>query len=360
MEEKHGASSQSSHPTIDIRLQALLEADDEQYQILLDNLIKEHAEPLVHKIIHSKLAHGTSSAQASHNDANDLCQDAITKLISYLTHSRTSSSGLAIRAFDDFVAKITFNVYNNYVRSQYPQRYKLKRRLEYQLKSRKEFDLWKEASEQWAGLADWRNSSWDTQTAPAVIQPQSFPSAQFGETPRHQVPLFALLMQVFEWAKNPIAFDRLVDFVAEFYGIKDFAAEDWLGNNKQSYSEQKSGDETQKLEYRERLRFVWREIQSLPIRQRYALLLNWKSNAYDSVLHTLITWDLATLQTIAEALEMEPSDLERIWNSLPLKDSTIGDLLGGLSIQTVINLRKSARERLVRRLRKPKNQLPKL
>ena len=359
MEDKAEVCPQSGHPTIDIRLQAMLEADEEQYQILLDDLIKDHAEPLVHNIMRSKLrlSIDKSSNQTEHNDANDLCQDSITRLISHLKRLRANSSGVAISSFDDFVARITFNVYNNYVRLKYPLRHKLKRQLEYQLKSRKEFDLWKVASEQWAGFAEWRNSSWQNKHAPVLNQMQSFFNAQFDETTHQQISQLVLLSKIFEWTEKPIAFDHLIDIVAGFYGIRDHASEDWL---EELPSGREAADETQNLEFRENLRLVWKEIQSLPIRQRYALLLNWKSNANDSIVNTLITWDLATTQTIAEALEMDPGELERIWNSLPLKDAEIGNLLGDLSIQTVINLRKSARERLARKLRKPKNQLPKL
>ena len=47
-------------------------------------------------------------------------------------------------------------------------------------------------------------------------------------------------------------------------------------------------------------------------------------------------------------LEMPPGELVRIWNDLPLEDQRIGQRLG-LDRQRVINLRKSARERLNRK-----------
>ena len=48
-------------------------------------------------------------------------------------------------------------------------------------------------------------------------------------------------------------------------------------------------------------------------------------------------------------LEMPAGELVRIWNDLPLEDQRIGQRLG-LDRQRVINLRKSARERLNRRI----------
>ena len=52
---------------------------------------------------------------------------------------------------------------------------------------------------------------------------------------------------------------------------------------------------------------------------------------------------------ISEALEIAPLEFARLWNLLPLDDLALAALLG-VTRQQVINLRKSARERLVRRI----------
>ena len=360
MEEKDGVHPKSARPKIDSRLQALLEADDQQYQILLDNLIKEHAEPLIHKIIWAKLklSQNKNTKMAGNDDANDLCQDSIIKLIAHLKQLRTNPARYAISAFDEFVAKVTFNVYNHYLRVKYPHRHKLKRQIEHLLRSRKEFDLWKESSERLAGLAKWRDRNW-SKTNSGVLQAQSFVLAQLDETLIHQISLADLLTRFFEWANEPVAFDELVNVIAEICGVKDVPQKDWPMEYLPS-TEQHSGEGIRKLEYREHLRHVWKEILALPIRQRYALLLNWKNSAEDSVVSTLIIDGIASIQNIADALDMNLPDLEQIWDQLPLKDAVIGDMLGGLPAQTVANLRKSARERLGRRMKKLRTQLPKI
>ncbi len=358
MEEKDGVYPKSAHPKVDIRLQALLAADDQQYQALLDNLIKEHAEPLIHKIIHAKLKlpQTKSIKKTGHDDANDLCQDSIIKLIAHLKQLKTDPSRHPISAFDDFVAKITFNVYNSYIRSKYPHRHKLKRQIEHLLKSRKEFDLWKESSERLAGFAHWRDSNWPKANQ-ETIQTQSFVLAQLDDFLINQIPLATLLTKFFDWSNQPVAFDELVNIIAEVCGIKDIQQNDWPVDHQPS-AKQHSGDGILKLEYREHLRLVWKEILALPIRQRCALLLNWKNSASDSFLSTLIIDGIASAQNIAEALEMDLPHLEQIWDQLPLKDAAIGKMLGGLPAQAIANLRKSARERLTRRIEKIRTQLP--
>jgi hypothetical protein len=58
---------------------------------------------------------------------------------------------------------------------------------------------------------------------------------------------------------------------------------------------------------------------------------------------------VASIRTIAETLEFSAESFAALWKSLPLEDLAIADLLG-VTRQQVINLRKSARERLTRRI----------
>src|SRR5207244_2363618 len=103
------------------------------------------------------------------------------------------------------------------------------------------------------------------------------------------------------------------------------------------------------VESRDTLRMVWKEIRELPARQRCALLLNLREEEEGNALALLVTSGIATLQEIAAVLEMSVSELAEIWASLPVDDRTIAERLG-LTRQQVINLRKSARARLARRI----------
>jgi CRP-like cAMP-binding protein len=58
----------------------------------------------------------------------------------------------------------------------------------------------------------------------------------------------------------------------------------------------------------------------------------------------------ARFDDVATALGMTAEELSAIWNDLPLDDLRIAALLN-VTRQQVINLRKSARDRLRRRLR---------
>jgi hypothetical protein len=88
----------------------------------------------------------------------------------------------------------------------------------------------------------------------------------------------------------------------------------------------------------------------LPLNQRAALLLNLKDAEGRGCIALFTVTNIATLRELAEALEMKAEILAELWNKLPLEDAKIAELLK-LTRQQVINARKSARERLARRLR---------
>ncbi|HUR82071.1 MAG TPA: hypothetical protein VM733_15000, partial [Thermoanaerobaculia bacterium] len=88
--------------------------------------------------------------------------------------------------------------------------------------------------------------------------------------------------------------------------------------------------------------------------QRKALLLNLRGEDEPNVIALLILTGTAKFDDIAAAREMSGQELAELWNELPLDDLRIAAALG-VTRQQVINLRKSARERLRRRLRNNRN-----
>jgi hypothetical protein len=100
-----------------------------------------------------------------------------------------------------------------------------------------------------------------------------------------------------------------------------------------------------RLERREDLASLWKEILLLPARQRLALLLNLRGDGGGSAIALLVLVGVTTFDGLAEALAMTPEELGAIWSELPLGDLEIAAKLG-VTRQQVINLRKAARKRL--------------
>ena len=109
---------------------------------------------------------------------------------------------------------------------------------------------------------------------------------------------------------------------------------------------------TMRLELRERLAALWREVLLLPARHRNAHLLSARASS-GAALWLVVDLGVASFRAAAEALDTTPADLSEVWNRLPLADSEIADRLG-LARQQVINLRSTAREKLERNLKSNK------
>jgi hypothetical protein len=98
------------------------------------------------------------------------------------------------------------------------------------------------------------------------------------------------------------------------------------------------------------LRRLWDEISQLPPRQRAALLLNLRDESGRGVVDLWMIVGIATVEAVASVLGTTVAEFAALWSELPLDDNRIAALLG-LTRQQVINLRKSARERLTRRMK---------
>src|SRR5205085_6988337 len=105
----------------------------------------------------------------------------------------------------------------------------------------------------------------------------------------------------------------------------------------------------EQLASREAADALWVEIQQLPVRQRVALLLGARDSSGQSAVAMFPAAGVATIEQIAAVLEIAHDELASFWPDLPLDDNSIAARLGG-SRQQIINLRKSARDRLARRL----------
>ena len=109
-------------------------------------------------------------------------------------------------------------------------------------------------------------------------------------------------------------------------------------------------DVARQTESRIFLQRLWEEVRQLPLSQRAALLLNLRDQQGRGCLALFPALGIATFRQMAEALEMSAEKLAELCNGLPLEDAKIAELLQ-LTRRQVINARKSARQRLTRRLK---------
>lgn len=326
--------------------------DEEQADHCLASLIDEHAVPIVKEILGSSLRfHLSNHGPASTQDASDLFNDIIANLLSRLRKIRSDYPHGAIADFRGYVAATAYNACNLYLRQKYPRRSRLKNRLRYLLTHDAAFALWtNEAFGLVCGFAKWRDHA--TLTPQRLLEKIRHDPVEWIQAVGLQsvgvdrVQLSSLLHALFQSCGSPIRLDDLVNIVADICREKDQPDEplDTVMNLAGS-----TLDFETILEHQHMLVVVWQEVCQLPLRQRIALLLNFRDTRGQDLVSLLPYTRTATITQIAEAIDFALDEFLSLWNKLPLDDVTIAELLGATR-QQVINLRKCARERLERRM----------
>jgi len=352
---------------IDARLLPFLRATDEaESQHLLERLISEHAEPTVGHILSSKLRVWHSTATTSHRnqDAEDVHGQVLLRVLRRLRDLKGDATAEPIVDFPAYVATVAYNSVHEYLRQKYPERWRLKNRLRHLLTHQEGFALWQSEDQEWlAGFASWKTTIRarpdSEKLQQLLVDTRQFNQVALPNRDARQMKPADLLEAVFEWVDQPIELERLVTIVAELWGTKDRIVlcqpgEESTTDPCESLPDPRVDIGTQ-LDQRRYLTRLWAEVCQLHPRQRSALLLNLRDGqGCDAVVLFPLT-GVASLRQIAEVLGMTAEKFAELWNELPLDDATIAKSQG-LTRQQVINLRKSARERLARRMERFEQQ----
>jgi RNA polymerase sigma factor (sigma-70 family) len=330
-----------SHPA-EVLLRQYIECTDTQREdALLEELIVQHAQPAVRKAVRSKLAfQGNVETQ----DIEDIAADVVVELIGRLRALRNDSAA-AIGSFSAYAAVAAYHACNEYLRRKYPNRHRLKTRLRYLLNTEKQFAIWEDQHVEWlCGLARWQIES-------APVAPSELVSRwrdHLTDLPRgpNAVHPADLVAQIFRRLGGPVEFDELVGMVAFLWGVDDAAS---APQASAAHIESGAVNPVERLELEQWVKELWSQICQLPRTQRVALLLNLRTPGSGSAAALLPLTGVAGIRQIAEILEFPAEEFAAMWNVLPMDDLAIAAKLG-VTRQQVINLRKSARERLLRRI----------
>ncbi|MCI0417020.1 hypothetical protein L0222_29985 [bacterium] len=333
---------------LDPQLTPFLNVDESESEDALNKLISEYAVPIIREVIRSKLS--LSGNFFDRQKAEDLCNEAVLRVLIQLRKFKSHPEAIPIQHFKSQIQTIAYHAFCEYMREKHPLRAHLKYRIRYFLNHHQRFALWKDKkNELLCGLAEWRNCK-EKISNPDLGNHFSDRALK----PMHDLFIYSrnrnvaeILENILRAAKGPIELDALVNLVA------DRPRERMRQLNVQSETAQalaaggRPVDED--LDQRRYFRKLWREICLLPSRQRAVLLLHLKDHHGRGTLVLFPLLGIATLDHIADTLEINRGDFNDLWERLPLHDLTIGERLG-ITRQQVINLRKSARQRLRRRM----------
>jgi hypothetical protein len=320
---------------------------------ILSGLIQTHAEPIIRGLLRRKL----SGSKYIADQAAEIRSEVILKLLSRLRQLKREPAEHSIHNLRGYIVTVTNRAWNDQLRAKYPNRSKLKNRVWYVLSRDSTFFLRRAASGEWiCGFKEWEQLEKPIGFGDAFLN-ERFPDLRrFQVQDRSGLPgassLRSGLEQLFSFANGPLNPDDVVEMMSRIYDVRD---ESTLRTSADTEFEMDNLiDErinpSKSMETTQFLKKLWIEICDLPVRQRVALLLNLKDSEGRDILSTLPLTGTATFREIAAVLEIAPNDFITLWKQLPIEDTKIAEFME-ITRQQVINLRKSARERLVRKLK---------
>ena len=328
---------------VDDLLRQYVECTDKEHaETLLGELVVDHAQPGIRKVVRYKLAF---QGQGESQDVEDVASDVMVELIGRLRSMRDGAPADAIGSFAGYTAVASYHACHEYLRRKYPNRHRLKTRLRYLLNTGRKFAIWQDPWGEWiCGFGRWQA----TGATPTSADELAGWHAALNDVPRGQDAMHPddLMALLFDRFSGPLEFDEVVSMVAWLWGVDDPAPVP-----EKSAREVASGDAdpADRMEMQRWLTELWAQIAELPRAQRVALLLNLRAGDTTPALAMLPLTGIAGIGQIGETLEIAAEEFVGLWNLLPLDDLAIAALLG-VTRQQVINLRKSARERLIRRI----------
>ncbi len=299
---------------------------EREARLLLDQLFAEYLRPWCAQATRRTLRIYSSRGS---DQAPDVEADVMLQITSRLMALRAAGEP----PIDDLRAYVGAAVYNACfmrLRARCPERVRLQNRIRYLLRHDMRFALWQGSDgELVAGLAAMRGSSGHGTPAAVAFAPRDTAD---------------LIAKVLGETGEPVLFSELVGCAAEALNLAEAlpvaAPEGPAGKDVPVLTS---------LMEQEHLRGVWAEMESLPANQRSAVLLNLRDAGGNGVIELIPALGIASFDALAQAIGITGEELAELWNELPLEDARIAARLG-LTRQQVVNLRKSARERLGRRL----------
>ncbi len=120
-----------------------------------------HAAPVVRKILRFRLGFHVSQHGTNRNnqEAEDIYQETLTKIVRRLHDLRTSSRPTEIENFRQYVTRVAINACNDFLRVKSPAKYRLKHNVRDIFSRHPDFAAWKVDDEIVGGFAVWRRAA---------------------------------------------------------------------------------------------------------------------------------------------------------------------------------------------------------
>jgi DNA-directed RNA polymerase specialized sigma24 family protein len=325
---------------------------DDDARKVLSEVIATDLQPIVRQVVRRHAAARDGGPAA---DGEDVEHSVLLRLTHQLWRQRTAADE-PIENVAAYVTRTASNACYERLRERRPRRARLQARLRYVFRHHATLALWERGDGGWAcGERSWREAG-DVLGWPAVAEWRGRISVPAADGRSDADRLVRLTEEIVRTLGAPARLEDVVTLAADALGIVDDPIEPTITASGEYVTARtpagvaaQGPQADEQLDQQRFLERVWREIGSLPVRQRVALLLNLTGPSSQDMLSLIPATGIASWDEIAAALEMDPDSLQALVPGLPHDDHTIAGLLS-VTRRQVINLRKCARERLARRL----------
>jgi RNA polymerase sigma factor (sigma-70 family) len=306
-----------------------------------------------------------AGASPTSPDAEDLYHDVLTKLVKALNEAREQRKSTAIKDFRQYAARVAVNACNDYLRSKYPARARLKDKIRDTLERHPDFAVWRsEQGETVCGFAVWRDELKPglyyervrllEEQPERVRQEGSALSAELSRAGGRKILLTGVIAGVFNWVGCPIELESLVNATAVLLDVKEQQIESLDDGDPtvQAASERPSGfnDNVEKLlEEKTNLRKLWEEICRLPDNQRDTFIFSFEDSRGEDLLSLLFDAGAVPPSQMAQALGLSLDQLMERWKEMPMSNGEIASLIG-VERSQINKWRHRARKQIEKRL----------
>jgi len=313
----------------------LLATDDRERRQQLDELLTLRAAPLIRSVLLRRLGFYVSASGANENnqDAEDLYQEAMTRLVTGLNQLQSSADS-DIENFELYVSRIAANTCTDFLRAKSPARTRLKYRLRDLLKRHKDFSSWDYDGEQLCGFADWRNRGKAAFAgeffSDLKTELDSFESLHFADENVRVAPVSRIVSEIFHWIGGPVELDLLVRMIAYLLDVKDQQT-DALGDpdaeRRDGYFPAQAPSGELHLEANELLARLWRAVIQLSAEQRDAFAFGFEDQAGQDLFTLLLAAEIASWDELAHGMGRPVQELVRLRLRMPMDSGCVADEL---------------------------------
>jgi len=306
--------------------------NESEIQRHLDDLLSIHAAPIVRQTLRRRLGFYVSSQGINerNQDAEDLYQETMTRIVQVLHDLHTSSISTEIENFEHYVARVAANICIDFLRAKSPARTRLRDSLRDLFRRHKDLVSWDYESEILCGFAEWRNTGKTVFSGQAnhdiEAKLESFRAARFADEDVRTAPLPQIVAELFDWVGGPVEIDVLVRMMATLLDIRESRIDSLDDDDGPSWeahfaaSALRSDSFVQAKELLERL---WGAVTQLPPEQRDAFCLSFEDDAGQDLFSVLLGAGIVTLKDLANGLDRSLEEVARLRMQMPMDSAAV-------------------------------------